>query len=168
MQTFIRFFTIFALWGVLTACTPTAPSSTSDAPTIATTSTAFPLTITDAAGQEFTFDALPKIGCWWAGCTEMLADLGIVPHAASYTKENANSVFFYPVGVPAHNIADTQNPELWAAVEVDVILMRVPNDPAHDPLKAAAPIFYLHHPSYGESAQTGIKPLLKTCTSAAS
>ncbi|MEX1021128.1 MAG: ABC transporter substrate-binding protein, partial [Litorilinea sp.] len=37
----------------------------------------------------------------------------------------------------------------------DLILMRVPVNPDHEPLKAAAPIFYLHHPSYGESAQSG-------------
>ncbi len=169
----IKSFLLFLLTGLLlAACTaPTPPADTSTAsPPAAETAAAttleadsdlFPLTITDAAGQEFIFDAPPKIGCWWAGCTEMLADLGIVSHAASYTEENSNSVFFYPVGVPAHNIADTQNPELWAASEVDVILMRVPNDPAHEPLKAAAPIFYLHHPSYGESAQTGYQAFIE-------
>gem|GEM_PF-617828 len=158
---------LLSLIVILGACampTTTPSGEVAPAATVATTTTVdtlFPLTITDAVGQEFTFDAPPKIGCWWAGCIEMLADLGIVPHAASYTEENANSVFFYPVGVPAHNIADTQNPEFWAAAEVYVILMRVPNDPAHDPLKAAAPIFYLHHPSYGESAQTGYQAFVE-------
>ena len=115
----------------------------------------FPLTITDAAGVEYTFDAPPKIGCWWAGCTEMFADLGIPPHAAAFTDANAGSVALFPAGTPAENIADFQNPELWAAAEVDLILMRVPVDPAQEPIKAAAPIFYLHHPSYGESSQSG-------------
>lgn len=136
---------------------PVAPAA--DATTA--TETRFPLTITDAVGQEFTFDAPPKLGCWWAGCTEMLADLGVPAHAASVTEETSQSVFLYPVGLPPQNVADTQNPELWAAAEVDLILMRVPADPAQEPLKAAAPIFYLHHPSYGESAQSGYQAFVE-------
>ena len=137
----------------------TAPAAEATvAPAAAATTaieTLFPLTITDAVGQEFTFDAPPKLGCWWAGCTEMLADLGVVAHAAAYDEEMSQSLFLYPDGVPAANIVDTANPELWAAAEVELLLLRVPDDPARDPLKAAAPIFYLHHPSYGESSQNG-------------
>lgn len=133
---------------------PAADVTTADDPL-------FPLTITDAVGQEFTFDAPPKLGCWWAGCTEMLADLGVVAHAAAYDEETGQSVFLYPDGVPAENIADTANPELWAAAAVDLLLMRVPDDPARDPLKAAAPIFYLHHPAYGESAQSGYQAFVE-------
>lgn len=142
---------------LLTACAvpaPAAPPASKAAPA-SSAETLFPLTITDAVGQEFTVDAPPRLGCWWAGCTEMLADLGVVAHAAAYDEEMSQSLFLYPNGAPAENIADTANPELWAAAEVELLLLRVPDDPARDPLKAAAPIFYLHHPSYGESSQNG-------------
>src|SRR5436190_24177762 len=93
-----------------------APSAAPSAPTAVPASAAgFPLTIADATGKEFTFGAPPKIGCWWAGCTEMLADLGLAAHAGSYTEEQSKSVFLYPAGVPQQHIADTQNPEHWAA-----------------------------------------------------
>jgi len=138
----------------LTTTAPTtAPSDSTDV--AATDEALFPLTITDAAGQEFTFDAPPRIGCWWAGCTEILADLGLVAHAAGYDEETAQSIFAYPYGVPPQQIADTQNPELWAAAEVDIVIMRVPVAPEHDAYKLATPVFYLHHPSYGESDQSG-------------
>ncbi len=39
--------------------------------------------------------------------------------------------------------------------------MRVPVDPARDALKAAAPIFYLHHPSYGRSSQAGYQAFIE-------
>jgi len=153
---------------LLNACAvPTTPPTTNQAApttaaiTDATDEALFPLTITDAAGQEFTFDAPPKIGCWWSGCTEVMADLGVVPHAASYNDTNENSAFFYPAGMPPHKIEDPRNPELWAAAEVDLLVMRVPADPGYDALKAAAPIFYLHHASFGDSSQTGYQGLLE-------
>ena len=154
---------------LLTACTvPTATTGSSDVEATAAPSaetavadSLFPLTITDAAGQEFTFDAPPRIGCWWAGCTEILADLGLVAHAAGYDEETAKSIFAYPQGLPPQQIADTQNPELWAAAEVDIVIMRVPVAPEHDAYKLATPVFYLHHPSYGESAQSGYDAFLE-------
>lgn len=155
---------IILLTLLLSACAVPAPGTPIAAiPTQSAVAEAalFPLTITDAAGQEFTFDAPPKIGCWWSGCTETMADLGIVPHAASYNDTNENSVFFYPAGMPTHKIKDPRNPELWAAAEVDILVMRVPADPGYDALKAAAPIFYLHHSSFGESPQTGYQGLLE-------
>lgn len=153
------------------ACTSAPTSSQTDLTTTAETDTSsaatttdaslFPLTITDAAGQEFTFDAPPRIGCWWAGCTEILADLGVAAHASRYTDELANAVFNFPAGAPLHNIADTSNPEDWAAAEVDIVIMRVPVAPEHEAYKLATPVFYLHHPSYGESAQNGYAAFLE-------
>ncbi|MBX3013030.1 MAG: ABC transporter substrate-binding protein [Caldilineaceae bacterium] len=145
--------------GACTAPVPTAPTAAATTvPAAATTSAAadlFPLTITDAAGQEFTFDAPPKIGCWWAGCNEILADLGVAAHAGTYTDETAASPFFFPVGTPAFRIEDTRNPEQWAASEADIVIMRVPPSDDLQAVNAAVPIFYLHHPSYGESSQSG-------------
>jgi len=142
--------------GIVTACAPAAPSSvTTDAPTMASASEAFPLTITDAAGQEFTFDAPPKIGCDWYGCYEAMADLGIPLYAGAMAPEETTTVFYSPAGAPTHLIADSDNPESWAAAEIDLYMTRVPADASQDPIKAVAPIFYLHHPSYGDSTQTG-------------
>lgn len=165
---FLAVLLVSACTAVPTTTTSTAPTNETASETSATTETTtetvgteeatssiFPLTITDAAGVEYTFDSPPKIGCWWAGCMEILADLGVSPHASAYTDENKDSAFFYPAGVPAQQIADTSSPEAWAAAEVDVIIMRVPPDPSQDLVKEAAPVFYLHHPSYGESSQTG-------------
>lgn len=146
---------------LVSACTPPASTTTVSEPLPVVPNAAsaddglFPLTITDAAGQEFTFDAPPRIGCWWAGCTEILADLGLVAHAAGYDEETAKSIFAYPHGLPPQQIADTQNPELWAAAEVDIVIMRVPLAPEHEAYNLATPVFYLHHPSYGESDQSG-------------
>ncbi|MEM7343004.1 MAG: ABC transporter substrate-binding protein, partial [Chloroflexota bacterium] len=122
---------------------------------MAESSSSFPLTITDATGQEFTFDAPPKMGCDWLGCFETLADFGVVIHAASMSPENAATTFYAPVGAPEHLIDDYSNVELWAATEVDLLLSRVPDDPYWDAFREVAPVFFLHHPSYGESSTTG-------------
>jgi ABC-type Fe3+-hydroxamate transport system substrate-binding protein len=105
---------------------------------------AFPLEITDGTGAIFKFDRAPKIGCWWYGCTEMMADLGLVPHAAGVTEEELNKPFYFPAGKPAHRIADINNPEQWAAAGVDVIIARTPSSPNSEGLKVAAPVFYMH------------------------
>ncbi len=153
---------IFSACAMPTTTTPGEVTPSAAVATITTADTVFPLTITDAAGQEFTFDAPPKIGCWWTGCTEVLADLGVAPHAAStWLEEGYDSPLFFPAGSPLHEIVDTQNPENWAAAEVDLLIMRVPASPDHDAMKAAAPIFYLHHPSYGESGLRGYEAYLE-------
>lgn len=121
----------------------------------------FPLTIVDAAGQEFTFDESVKIGCLWYGCHEGMADMEIPAHGSGLPEADAEKIFYSPAGPPVHLVADTGNPELWAATEVDLILTRVPIDPSHDALGAAAPVFYLHHPSYGESSQTGYQAYIE-------
>jgi len=115
----------------------------------------FPLTITDALGQEFTFETQPKLACDWHGCYETMADLGLVLHAAAMRPEMLDSVFYAPVGLPEHLIEDLSNPELWAATEMELFLSRVPDDPYYDVLREMVPVFFLHHPSYGVSSETG-------------
>lgn len=149
---------------LLSACVAPGPAATSPKTETATATGAasFPLTITDAAGQKFTFDKPPKIGCWWTGCTEVLADLGVAPQAAgTWLPEGFDSKLFFPAGPPPHEIKDYENPEPWAAAEVDLLIMRLPVSPAQDALKTAAPIFYLHAPSYGKSSQTGYQAYLE-------
>jgi len=163
---------LFVLLSLFTACTVPAPAGTTDAagaeaPAAPAEETSvadslFPLTITDAAGQEFTFDEPPKIGCLWTGCTEVLADLGVPPYAGdSWLEEVYASVLFFPAGPPAHTIADAYNPEDWAAAEVDLILMRLPVTPNVEPLTAAAPIFYLHAPSFDATSVRGYQAYLE-------
>lgn len=118
---------------------------------------AFPLEITDAAGQTHTFDGPPAIGCYWYGCIEMLADLGVAQQATIAAQEELDQVFYHPADPPVHVLTDGENPEEWARAEVDVILTRVPEDPGNDALEQAAPVFYLHHPSYGESGVEGVE-----------
>lgn len=116
----------------------------------------FPLTITDAAGREHTFDAPPRIGCLWFGCTEIMADLGVPAHAGSEVAIEDDGPFYYPAGPPAEFVTDFTDPEDWARTGVEVIMHRVPETPENDALEQAAPVFYLHHPSYGESSETGV------------
>lgn len=111
----------------------------------------FPVTFTDAAGVEHTFETAPKIGCLWSGCTELFADLNVQPYAAW----EGDSVFEFPAGPAMHVVEDDSNPELWAAVDIDVIITRVPFHTWSEQLADVASIVHLHHPSYGESSQTG-------------
>ena len=153
--------TILALLVLLVACT--TPASTQPAPasttvnetTAAAATTGFPLTLTDAMGQEFTFDAPPKIGCYWYGCYEAFADLGVPFYAGAMAPEELASVFYSPAGPPTHLIADDSNPENWAAAEIDLFVTRVSDSADLDAMRQAAPVFFLHHPSYGESDQQG-------------
>ncbi len=125
------------------------------APAVTTTAALFPLTITDALGQEFTFETQPKLACDWYGCYETMADLGVVLHAAAMKLAMTEQPFYSPVGPPDHLIEDLSNPELWAATEMDVFLSRVPDDPYYDVFRQMVPVFFLHHPSYGVSSETG-------------
>lgn len=121
---------------------------------VTTAESHFPLTITDAAGQKFTFDAPPKIGCDWLGCHEILAELGVVPQASYFG--GRPSQFLTPVGVPPYIIEDWMNPEAWVAAEVDLLIKRGPATPKDDALAAAVPIFRMHFSPGGTTAITGI------------
>ncbi|MBI1298527.1 ABC transporter substrate-binding protein [bacterium] len=155
---------------LLTACAaqtlpapaePATPAPTESAQPEETSDTIFPLTITDAAGQEFIFDAPPKIGCYWYGCYEALADLGVPVYAGSLAPEELESVFYMPVGPPINLITDDTNPESWAAADIDLFMTRVPDDAYYDAMRQVAPFFFLHHPSYGESDQQGYRSYLE-------
>lgn len=152
------YFILLAL--LLNGCAVPSPAATTTAtPTPAAEVTAvealFPLTITDATGQEFTFDAPPKIGCYWYGCYEAFADLGVPVYAGSLAPEEVESVFYSPAGPPLHLITDDSNPENWAAAEIELLMTRVPDSTDLDAMRQVAPIFFLHHPSYGASDQQG-------------
>lgn len=125
----------------------------------------FPLIITDAAGIEHEFDTPPKIGCAWYGCFENMASLGVQTHAVGYLKKaDLSHKFNFPPTVPALPnviVEDANSAEHWARAEVDVILKRIPVSDNSVALTAAAPVFYLHHPSYGESDQTGYQAYVK-------
>jgi len=135
--------------------TPDATVSASEASATTEVESLFPLTITDALGQAFTFETPPKLGCDWYGCYETMADLGIALHAAAMTPAMAEAPYYSPVGPPEHLIEDLSNPELWAATDMDLFLSRVPDDPYFDTFRQIAPVFFLHHPSYGVSSETG-------------
>jgi ABC-type Fe3+-hydroxamate transport system substrate-binding protein len=167
---------VISLSLVLAACAPApaAPTATAPVPTgVPDTATvpptelptaapaAFPLTITDAAGTSFTFDTPPKIGCLWYGCDEIMADLGFTDYVTSMAPEDIGTTFYTPQGEPAGAIKDYSNVEEWAAAEVDVIVTRVPADPTYEALAAAAPVFLLHQPSFGQSSQSGYQAYLE-------
>jgi iron complex transport system substrate-binding protein len=125
-----------------------AGTSASPSPTPSpSASVTFPLTITDGAGIEHTFDQpVTKIGCIYYGCIEDLADMGLVPHAAP--EGDAGITFLYPQGGPAVEIGDVYSPEEWAKAGVDVIV-DLSSPTAEDDakaLKAAAPVFFLNAP----------------------
>lgn len=119
---------------------------------------AYPIEVTDAEGIVHRFEAQPKILCMWAGCPEILAELGLTPHAAAGTREanEEGAIFNYPPGqLPETYIEDTQNVELIEQAGVDLVVKRVPASPEDDALTQVVPVFYLHHPDYGESAVGG-------------
>ena len=114
----------------------------------------FPLTVKDAAGQTLTFDKpVTDIGCYWAGCDEILADLGLVP-AASSNIENENGKLVYPDGTPKQDITKLggeDNPESWAAAGVDLIVVRGPASASVDAFKTAAKVLYLYAPGFDDA-----------------
>ncbi len=122
----------------------------------------FPLTITDAAGIKHRFERAPKIGCYWLGCVQTLAGMGLKPQASAWvTKEERSSTFSYPLGLPKYTIFDALNPEDWAAAEVDVILNRVPFGQNSLTLSSAAPVFHLHNPNHQTTDQKGYRAYIE-------
>lgn len=135
--------------------TQPAPAAATAADTTAVVAPiGFPLTITDAVGQEFTFDAPPKIGCDWLGCQEILTDLGVVPQASYWG--GRPSTFLTPLGQPPYIVSDWMNPEQWAAAEIDLLIKRGPANPNDDALAAMVPIFRTYFPPGGTTGPTGI------------
>lgn len=153
------------LWLAACAVPVTPPAAAPAAPTVpsaAEEAALFPLTITDAIGQEFTFDAPPKIGCMFYGCYETLADLGVTPQASlAGNPADRGANFYTPGPEPVHLIEDFQNPELWAAAEVELIVVSAPADPANDALAQAAPLFHLYYMAGDSDAPVGLAAFRK-------
>jgi ABC-type Fe3+-hydroxamate transport system substrate-binding protein len=127
-----------------------APVSPTPAASPSPAAVAFPLNITDAAGQSHTYTAaLANIGCGWSGCIEMLADMGIVPHAVP--GEPQASALNFPNGIPAHGISDWLNPELWAATDTEVLFVSLPEWEGLDGLRQAMDVFFLNQYPHGNS-----------------
>jgi len=82
----------------------------------------FPITIVEATGKSLSFKEAPKFGCIWFGCVEIMADLGVVPYVIPGTKEDLDSVFAFPNGIPEKLISDETNGEQWAAAPSCVAL----------------------------------------------
>ena len=155
---------LVAACGGGTVASPTAPAasvppaSTSGATVAPSPSAAvsYPLELTDAAGEVHRFEEPPaRIGCWWLGCSEVLADLGVRPHAAG---AEISGPLFFPDGTgPVVTISDGNSVEEWAAAEPDVLVgdaWGVGGDNA-EAFAQVAPVFHLHTPFYdGHETET--------------
>lgn len=118
----------------------------------------FPLTITDALGNEFTFEEPPAIGCYHWSCHETMGDLGLVPAAVAWANAvNDGRPFWiaFNAGTPDVFIQDAFSPEEWAAAGVDVIVTAAftVDEIAGLAANSPAPIFYLEMSGYGDSAR---------------
>lgn len=116
---------------------------------------AFPLTVVDAAGNEFTFDEPPGISCTWFGCVEAAAALGIDLKASMASPEEHATAFLG--SEVEHFIDDSLNPEEWAAAEVELIFNRADAQsiPQFDAVRDAIDTFYLHSTAPGQAPTEG-------------
>jgi iron complex transport system substrate-binding protein len=120
-------------------------------------SVSFPLTLTDASGQKVTLREKPKaIGCYWTGCDEILASLGVVPTASPNVADTTRGRLVYPDGLPPEDInklGGEDNAESWARAGVDLIVTRGPASPEMKALEAVAPVLYLYAPGLDDSGK---------------
>ncbi|MGN6721201.1 MAG: ABC transporter substrate-binding protein [Marmoricola sp.] len=153
---------VIALTAVLFGATLTACSSTpSTSGTTKGGSTSFPMTLVDAAGQSIKLAKQPKaIGCYWAGCDEILASLGLVAHASSNDVSGMSGKLIYPIGPPAvdiNKVGGEDNAESWAVAGVDLIVTRGPASPQMKAFQQVAPVLYLYAPGLDDSGKlTGL------------
>ncbi|MEM7324371.1 MAG: ABC transporter substrate-binding protein [Actinomycetota bacterium] len=116
----------------------------------------FPLTITDAVGRELTLDEPAKIGCFWSGCTEIHASLGIPPGAATVPAGTPeDGVFYFPVGPPDFTVAAFNDLEAWAGADINFVINRGPQGPNDAAVEQFVDIFYLHAPGLTDTSLTG-------------
>lgn len=124
----------------------------------------FPLTISDALGNEFTFDEPVTFGCVFRTCTELHADLGVPEAAGSVLYAaggNTESSIFYPAGPPSYIVADYRNPEDWAGSDVDAVVSRVPQNPLIENTAGdLALTYYVHSPTDEVSSLAGLDAYL--------
>ncbi|WP_427889143.1 ABC transporter substrate-binding protein [Kribbella sp. GL6] len=126
----------------------------------------FPLTITDASGQKLTLQKKPEaIGCYWTGCDEILAALGVVPHASPNAVDTTKGKLIYPNGLPEQDVnklGGEDNAESWAKAGVDLIVTRGPASPEVKAFEAVAPVLYLYAPGLDDSGKlTGLEAYKK-------
>lgn len=119
----------------------------------------FPVTVTDALGAEFTFDAPPRLGCVSFRCREILAGFGIAPAASSYSE----SEFFFPVGPPDFEVVNVNDIEAWAGADVDVAVFGgVPEPPiTYEAIDRVVPILYLQTPGLTNDDLGGIEAIVE-------
>jgi len=141
---------------MLAACSSSDDSSGKSGGSDTSGSVSFPLTITDASGQKLTLDKKPtKIGCYWTGCDEILASLGVVPYASPNVADTTRGSLVYPDGEPTKDISKLggeDNAESWAKAGVDLIVTRGPASPEVKAFEQVAPVLYLYAPGLDDSA----------------
>jgi len=141
---------------MMAACSSSDDSSKSGGSTGSGT-VSFPLTVTDASGQKLTLDKKPtKIGCYWTGCDEVLASLGVVPYASPNVADTTRGSLIYPNGEPTQDISKLggeDNAESWAKAGVDLIVTRGPASPEMKAFEQVAPVLYLYAPGLDDSAK---------------
>ncbi|MEM9200266.1 MAG: ABC transporter substrate-binding protein [Actinomycetota bacterium] len=116
----------------------------------------FPLTINDAIGREVTLDGPARIGCYWTGCTEILASLGIVPAAAAIPGGTTeDDVFYYPVGPPEFVITNINDFEAWSGADINFVINRGPEGAQDAIIDNFVGRFYLHAPGLTDTNLTG-------------
>ncbi|MEM7141686.1 MAG: ABC transporter substrate-binding protein [Actinomycetota bacterium] len=116
----------------------------------------FPLTITDAIGRELTLDEPARIGCYWTGCTEIFASLGVPPDAATVpggTPEDG--AFYFPVGPPDFVPSAFNDLEAWAGADINFVVGRGPQGPNDAVIEEFVDIFYLHAPGLTDTNLIG-------------
>ena len=96
------------------------------------------------------------------GCYETLSDLGVAPQAASAGNPADRGANYYTPGPePLHYIDDFQNPELWAAAEVDILVAAAPPEPSNDALAQAAPLFHIYYTAGDSEIPVGLEAFIK-------
>jgi iron complex transport system substrate-binding protein len=103
----------------------------------------FPLTVTDGADRELTFDTPPqRVVCLYNACMEAHASLGIKPIAFPFWSEQFRDTEYYPMfaeGVETIPLSgDAPDPEFVASLQPDLIIAGVDDV---DIYSAIAPVF---------------------------
>jgi ABC-type Fe3+-hydroxamate transport system substrate-binding protein len=163
---------VLACHALVVACSPTASQAPSAAPSVTQSSppaspepspspsaaaVEFPLELTDANGNDYTFEAAAvKFGDMWDGGKEALADLGLSSAVQAYAPPAAG-VFWNPTGQEPAVQGVEYDVEKWAAAEPDVILTAAPGFPGYDDVveDAMENVFYLHFPPRDTGAPAG-------------
>ncbi|MEM9613563.1 MAG: ABC transporter substrate-binding protein [Actinomycetota bacterium] len=116
----------------------------------------FPLTVTDAVGREVTLDEPARIGCYWSGCTEIHAELGVAPGASPVPAgTSSDGVFYFPVGPPDYTVTAFNDFEGWSQADINFLVNRGPQSPDDAVVEQFVDVFYLHAPGLTDTDLTG-------------